>query len=500
MLYRYSRPSDPLVEKNVFRHRVRQDAALPSFDDVRPRLPVPLLPDDEGLVALYWNAWRIVWAGLRTPTPGSNLVAPYIAPHPQANLEMGNAAFLALLAGYLPGSYDLVSTLDNFYAGQHEDGFIGREMDPSTGKQCQLPFEPNSTGPALLTWAEWRHFRLTGDIARVGDVFWPLLAYHRWCRANRTWQSGLYWTTGYASGLVNQPRVPGGRFHHAHWAWVDASLQAAVDAALLERMAVQLGESSLAAELVAERHQLVRQINLVMWNEEQRFYQDVAPDGRFSAAKSISAYWALVDKQIVPNERLRPFVQHLRDTWSFRVENCLPSLSADSEGYNRGGNSWRGGVWPALTYMVTAGLRTVEVSDLGHQIAHNHLRLIEQVYRDTGVLWDNYAPEDPLPGDPAEEDRTGLTAMAIIGLILEGIVGLAVDWPLRQVTWHRHLTMSQPYGVRNLPLGNEGVLDMVAEDDAVRIRTDTPFTLIIRSGREVVQAAVPVGDFSLSLD
>lgn len=501
MIRRFSYPVEPLVDNTVFRARGRTTCRLPDFNDVRPRLPIPVLPQLPGWEQLYWTAWETLWRSLREPLgEASSLVAAYPAPRPDGAIDMGTGAIIANLSGYIPGSFCLIESLDNFYANQHADGFICRGLDSLTGADLHEPFEPNSTGPNLLAWAEWRHFRLTGDKERIAAVFQPLLAYHRWTRANRTWRSGLYWTTAYASGLENQPRAPGGRYHHNHWTWIDASAQAALNGLLLERMATLLDQPDAVADIVAERDTLSRKINEELWNEEQHFYQDIGPDDSFSAVKSIAAYWMLMDSVLVPKERLAPFVQHLRDTWSFRVENALPSMSADSEAYNaRSGNGWRGAVWPSLTYMVLRGLNGGDQALLAHKLAYNHVALVGRVYEQTGSFWRNYAPEEDAPGEPAEGDETGLTPAAVIAMILENVLGLTVDWPLRRVTWRRFLEGDQEYGVRNLPLGSDGALDIVAAGDTLRIRSDSPITLTVYQGPDIIQTAVPAGLFEMSL-
>ena len=53
--------------------------------------------------------------------------------------------------------------------------------------------------------------------------------------------------------------------------------------------------------------------------------------------------------------------------------------------------------------------------------------------------------------------------------------------------------------MRNLPLGNEGTLDLVSAGENLRIRSDTPFTLSVITEQEVVQMAVPAGTFELEL-
>ena len=84
-------------------------------------------------------------------------------------------------------------------------------------------------------------------------------------------------------------------------------------------------------------------------------------------------------------------------------------------------------------------------------------------------------------------------------MLLENVIGVWVDWPLRQVTWRRHWERDH-YGVRGLPLGDEGTLDLVSEGSTVRLRSDAPLTLVLHNGTEVIQSAVPAGSFSISLD
>jgi hypothetical protein len=497
---RFPKSSEPIVEKNIFRQRGRAKVELKKFEELRPRLPAPFLPQDSGWSNLYWAAWESMWSSLESPGshaafPGSN------EPLDSPILEMGKTAFLTQVAGYLPGDCRLIDLLDHFYVCQHDDGFIPREIALLSDHTVSQPYEPNSTGPTLLSWAEWRYFRLTGDDSRIENVFWPLMAFHRWCRANRTWQNGLYWTTGYSSGLINQPRVPGGRYHHKHWAWIDASVQAYIDAIILERMARVLDEKTLVDELASEIGLLNHNINASMWNGEQQFYQDTGPDGRFSPVKSIAAYWSLLGERLIPPERLTPFVQHLRDTWSFKLDHCIPSLSADSEGYNSlTGNQWRGAVWPDLTYMVLRGLHNANEPELAHSLAYNHVDAVCRVHESTGRFWENYAPEDLGPGDPSDQDQTGLTGMVVAATMLENILGISLDWPLRQVTWHRQLKRDHDFGVRNLPLGHEGRMDLIVSGESIQIQTDVPFTLIIRNGRDIVQSAVPSGSFTISMD
>jgi glycogen debranching enzyme len=496
----FSRPPEPLVSQNPFREQTYAGQVIPSFAEARARLPTPVLSAYPQWIEMYWRAWEIAWTHLRRPKPGSGLVANFIDAAYNDHTFMWDSAFMVQFGLYGRRVFDFAATLNNFYARQHDDGFIGRGINTEEGTDFFYPFDPNSTGPNILAWAEWRYYRLTGDDSRLPQVFWPLMALHRWFRAHRTWPNGLYWATGLSSGMDNQPRVPDSMYHHRHWSWVDASIQAALNCLTLGQMAASLEESELAAELAQERTKLLHLINEKMWNGELNFYQDIDPDGRFSRVKSIGAYWALLDKDLVSEQQLAPFVQQLRENWAFKLPHRIPSQSADSEGYNaETGHYWRGGVWSPANFMVLKGLHAVGQQALAHEIAVNHVQNVCAVYRRTDTFWENYAPEVDAPGEPAKPDFVGWTGLTPIAILLEDVIGVNVDWPLRRVSWDRRLDIAGEYGVRNYPLGSEGRLDLRGDREKVTVTTDVPFTLTIRDVDQTLQTAVPTGTTEIGL-
>ena len=498
---KFERPSDPFAAQNQFRQQTYVPQAWPSFAEAKARLPQPILPDHDEWVGLYWRAWELAWNNLRQPQARSGFVANFLDAGTEAYLFMWDSAFTSQFGLYGRRAFNFTGNLDNLYARQHEDGFICRQIDLATGEDFFYPFDPNATGPNILAWAEWRNYRFTGDDGRLAQVFVPLLAYHRWCQANRTWPTGLYWATGHSSGLSNQPRVPNSSFHHRHWTWVDASMQAALSSFILAQMAALLKEETLSNALEAEHSRLVEHINKQLWNDSAHFYQDVDPDGRFSQVKTIAAYWALLDAGLVPEKRLEPFVQALRENWAFKLPHRVPSQSADSEGYNfETGHYWRGGVWPCTNFMVLRGLRQVGQHGLAHEIAINHLVNVAKVYQRTGSFWENYAPETAAPGDPAAENAVGMAGLSPISILLEDVIGLSVDWPQRRVFWDRRLVSERPYGVENYPLGPDGTLKMVANATRLTLTTDVPFTLTLRDAHQSLQTAVPSGTTEIDLE
>lgn len=498
----YPRPVDPLVTRNPYRQRQSEPREIMRFERARELLPEPVLPDRPEWVEMYWRAWEIAWQHLRRPRPGSGFVANYIDTAFNDNSFMWDSCFMMRFGLYARRAHDFMGTLDNFYAKQHPDGFICREISTLTGRDNFYPFDPNSTGPNILAWAEWQYYRYSGDDSRLSQVFYPLLAYHHWLRAHRTWPSQLYWATGLASGMDNQPRIPGKDSHHYHhhWTWIDTNMQVTLNCLLLGQMAQALDEPELAQELGLERTFLQREINTHMWHADAAFYKDIGPAGEFSPAKSIGAYWGLLDKDLIPPDRLDPFIRHLRDANVFMRPHRVPSLSADSDGYDAvNGNYWCGGVWSPTNYMLLKGLRSVGQPRLAHQIATNHLQHVAEVFQHSDTFWENYAPEQAAPGQPAKPNFIGWTGLSPIAMLLEDVIGLQVDWPLRRVTWDRRLETTAAYGVRNYPLGPDGTLEILGDAETLTIVSDVPFNLTVVDDEGSLQTSITAGTTEIKL-
>lgn len=453
----------------------RLRAPAPPFDASRGHLPEPVLPAYPAWVAAYWDAWSSIWDSVQAAPAGSPLPGPILSFNGDAALRLHEAAVVARLAGYARvAGLDLVHLIDNFYASQTEDGFIPGEVDTRSGQSCYLPFDPNGAGPNLLAWVEWRHFRLTGDEDRLRQVFRPAVAYHRWLRRHRTWQSGLYWTTGHAAGDVAQSAVPDGAFYHEHWSWLDATLQANVSGLLLGRMAELLGETAVADELAAERSALGRRVNADLWSEDRQFYFDADGAGDLSQVVRLAAYWALLDRQLVPEDRRRALIQLMRDQHNSRRRAANGSEPANGEAASAAETP----DLPTLTgtaldcYVTLRGLQTAGAWPLAHDLG---------LYALGG---DGFVGKEP-----ATPRRDALFLL----VLLEQVIGVSLDWPLKQVTWRNYLGHDAETGVRRLALGMDGTVDLLAAQGFLTVRTDAPFTLTYRDRQQEFQSAVPAG-------
>jgi glycogen debranching enzyme len=293
--------------------------------------------------------------------------------------------------------------------------------------------------------------------------------------------------------MDNQPRYTGRPAdvgwperitYHGHLVWVDACLQQTLSAGLLLRMAEVLGRSEEVADLRDERGRLCRAVNGRLWNEETAFYHDELPGGTLSNVKTVGAYWALL-ADVVPSERIAPFVGHLEDPDTFGRPHRVASLSADHPEYREDGGYWLGGVWPPTNYMVLRGLDRAGHLELAHEISREDLDHVVRVFEDTGTLWENYAPEGAAPGEPARPDFVGWSGLAPVAGLFEYVLGLRADAPNGRLLWDVRLL--EEHGVWRYPFGREGVLDLlcaargsVGEEPRVRASSSVPLELTVR--------------------
>ncbi len=493
------RPADPFASMNPFLAQNYRAKNIRSLSDALLMMPAPSLPGMPEWEEMYWRAWGMAWSNLRRPSPASGFISNYLNAIDSNYLHIWDAALCTQFGLYGRRAFDFMGVLNNFYVKQHGDGFICREINSENGLDYYHPFDPNSSGPNITTWVEWRYYRLTGDDSRFPNVFWPLLAHHNWLRENRSWPNGLYWATSLSSGMSNQNRVPGGLHHHRHWSWVDATMQASLNAKNLAQIAVALGENQAAEKLREEHNDLVQAANKHLWNEDLCFYQDVDPKGRFSSVKSIGAYWSLLDPEMIVKERLEPFLLHLRDPLSFNRPYRAPSLAANDDDYLReDGEFWRGGVWAPTNYMLLKGLRDSGQHRLAHEIALNHLDQVCKVFERTDTFWEYYQPESAAPGTKAKPHFVGWTGLSAIAMLIEDVIGIQVDWPKRQVMWDRRLDTDEAYGLRNFPLGREGILSLMGDHERIVVKTTVPFTLIIQEDEKKLQTAISAGETEIA--
>ncbi len=447
---------DEYVEKNEYIEKQPEHVEIKPFEDIREELPRPVREGHEDSMEAYDKAWSIAFSNLNNPTKENGFVSPYIDAAFNGDIFMWDSCFMLMFGIYADDIFCFQKTLDNFYAKQLPDGFIPRQIHEDNGNAKFMRYDPISTGPNILGWCEWEYYERTGDKERLRKVFYPLRAYHRWLRRNRTWQNMTYWNSGWGSGMDNQPRLrvePGmdekqaHRGYHGHMSWIDTNLQQILSCKVLLDIIAELKLEEDTKELTQEYEYLKNFVNEHMWSEEEGFYFDIYQDGTLAKAKTIGAYWALL-AGVVPEGRLDRFVSHLLDEKKFKRPHMIPSLSADSEGYEEYGEYWCGGVWAPTNYMVLRGLTQCGKNDVAMEIAKNHYENVLQIFKETGTFWENYAPEHIERGNRSKPEFVGWTGLVPITVYLEYVLGIRFDVPNRTIHWY--VSNLEKHGVENI--------------------------------------------------
>ena len=494
-----SYPDSPYVRRNVFLKMDAEDAPLPTYDEVKARLPKPLWEGHADAIAAYDYAWQIAFRNLRKADKKAGFVSNYIDTAFNGFLFMWDSSFIVMFGKYADKIFSFQKTLDNLYSHQHRDGFICREICEYEVGEHFSRHDPSSTGPNVMAWSEWEYYCQTGDLDRLSKIFDPLLAYHLWLKDNHTWRDGSYWSTGWGCGMDNQPRLQPEYhfiFSHGHMIWADTCIQQVLSAKILVQMAEILGRTEEwgVQALKAEIGNLTHVINDKLWNEQDAYYYDLYKNGEHNCVKTIGAYWALI-ADIIPADRLERFVAHLDNEAEFKRPCRVPSLSADHPAYHKeSGDYWRGGVWAPTNYMVLKGLEKNGFEAMAHEIACNCLDNVVKVFSETHTLWENYAPESARQGRPAKDAFVGWSGLFPISIMMEYVFGIRPYAREQKIVWKVNLT--EHHGVEQYPLGNLTV-DLVcearasaAEEPVVTVKCDEPITVEVHwaGGVKVVKA------------
>jgi glycogen debranching enzyme len=487
--------SNKFADANAFLHIPADSSELPAFLNAKALLPQPEWPARPDVIKCYWKAWELAFGNLHKPASGSGFISPFIDPAFNGHIFMWDSHFMLMFGKYGSRAFNFQRTLDNFYAKQHKDGFICREIVESDGSDFFERFDVSSTGPNLFPWTEWEYFLNFNDTVRLRKVFDPLMAYYQWFSDYRSWPDGTYFSSGWGCGMDNQPRLPEGYnpgWSHGRMSWIDITLQQVFAGKLLIRMADKLNRQQDVASIRQEIDKLTVFVNDKMWDKGSSFYYDRFSDGKLSKVKSIASYWALL-AEIVPEKNLTSFVNHLENPAEFARVHRVATLSGDDPSFEPGGGYWKGSVWAPTNYMVLRGLTQYGLDSLAFEIAANHLDNVVQVFNETGTLYENYAPDKVKGND--RKDFVGWTGIVPISVLFEYVFGLRPDVPNNSLILDVRLT--DEYGIRNYPFGEKGLVNIhvdkrksIVTVPVVNISTNVPLIikLVWPGGSKIIHA------------
>ena len=299
--------------------------------------------------------------------------------------------------------------------------------------------------------------------------------------------------TDWAS-MDNSPRVPclagGGTA-------VDISAEMVLLANQLAEIAELLGKKDEARGTPQGGGRAGRAINAKMWDPQQKFYFDLTVDGKQIPIKTVAAYWTLLAGVATP-EQADALAADCAIRKTFGRKHRVPTAAADQKDFDPAGGYWRGAVWPPTNTMVIRGLERYGKNALAREIALEHLRDRGRGLRNTGTVWENYAPDDAEPGKPAKARFRRLDRhRSRSSIFIEYGIGLKPDAPHNRLTWE--LASDKPCGCQRYRFGGHTV-SLVAEPDGAQpgrmwlaVESDAAFQLRVERGGSSADFAVKPG-------
>lgn len=506
---------------------------LPTFAQTQPLLPSPVYDEHPGYVEMYWKAWELAFRNFHEPEPESGFVSQFIDASFNENIFLWDTCFMTLFCNVAHPLVPGIESLDNFYARQHADGEICREINRTTGgdfipwrnevgrglysawgyddkhpasaviiyRDRMAPRTPpqltlDALNNPLAAWVEMESYRMTGDKARLGLVYPPLAKYFEALQEYLRQGNGLY-MTDWAS-MDNSTRngwLRGGG------CGVDISCEMALFAREMAAMARTLGRDRDAGRFDAEAVGISAAVNRLLWDPATRFYYDQTAGGRRTPVKTVAAYWALLAGVASP-EQADALALELANPATFGRLHQVPTLAADQPGYDPRGGYWRGAVWAPTNTMVIRGLERYGQHELARALALQHLDAMAQVFRSTGTIWENYAPDAIAPGKPAKKDFVGWSGIGPILYLIEYGIGLKANAVDNELSWE--LRSAGRVGCARYRF-NGHVVDLLAEPSAdgktrrIAVRSDGAFMLKVNAGKREQRFEVAKGEASLRL-
>jgi glycogen debranching enzyme len=419
-------------------------------------LPCPILPGHEDLVELYYFAWELAQKHI---SYNKNLVSPYYMDEacvPEF-LWLWDTCFMAEYCRYAPDSFPGIESLDNFYAIQHEDGYISMTHKIDTGEDA-YPLPNGRINPPLAAWTEWDYYMITGDSSRFERVLKHLVKFDNWIENNRRRRDGSYWFADCGStGMDNSPRVCNKDREGNNTNFVDLAAQQVLAANCISKIANVVEDYKLSEKYIKISHKRKEYLNNHLWCEKDGFYYDAYLDGHFTACKTIASFWPML-AEAAPEKHAKRLVMHLESTNEFNRPHPVPSLSYDNPNYKENGGYWLGGVWAPANYMIVRGLASYGYNSLARQIAEKHLRHMYKIWKDfaPNTIWECYSPENISPACGKDnklvrKDFVGWSGLGPISMLIENILGIRIDYPNRKITWVSDNI--KEHGIKNLPFG-----------------------------------------------
>jgi Glycosyl hydrolase family 63 C-terminal domain len=249
-------------------------------------------------------------------------------------------------------------------------------------------------------------------------------------------------------------------------------------------------------------------VNEKLWDESHHIYNDLTKEGDFitelqpgALCKHVHMFWPLI-AEIIPADRLANMVVELKNPASFNRASGIPSLSADSKGYNaENGQYWRGAVWPSAQCMVQEGLKATHQDEFLQSVAEKYYAACLKTYGTEKTIKENLAPDKPAGFGAG--DFVGWGGVGPVANFIEYILGFEINAPEQTITWR--IKQPERHGLENFQF-NGFKVDLICDAAAAGVKTRHviinsagAFTLKLIVGNQTTEKKIVPGTQSFDL-
>jgi glycogen debranching enzyme len=441
-------------------------------------IPEVIIDAEPEFSEFYDLAWKLAWEHVYESDDMP--FSPYLSEGCGINkVWIWDSCFMGMFCRYALNSFPGRATLDNLYALLYHP---------------EVPIRIHHLdNPPLFAWIEWMYYQMDSDKERLTEVL-PKLIYHydfleqldpaaydNFDLPSITWkkESGGYCWSGCPSGMDNTPR---GRDDYKSIWWVDALSQQALSAHYIAKIADTLGDNKTKQRFTAEFEDK-KTLLQNYWDEDTGAFLDIYRNGSgFCNVLTPASFWPAFAYCATVEQRKRLF-SLLDDPGKLGGLVPFPSVSRDDPAFDPKGCYWRGAVWLPTAYMTVKTLEQFEEYGKAAELSLKLLRHMVKTWKEyePHTIWECYSPTEAKPANSkikpvVRKDFCGWSALGPISLLIENIIGISnFDANAKILTWNPGISCGR-LGVRNLNFAG-GKIDLIREDDTIRIRCEFPMTV-----------------------
>ena len=497
------------------------------YPNWREMLPRPVFDEDPRLIDFYYRAWELSHARV-DEIPGLPAPRYMDEAHMSNTIWIWDTCFMVHFCKYCPLEFPGIESLENFYGVLLSDKntplpkVLGNVWcGPYNGKMIDFRIHL-ADNPPLFAWTEYVYALQTGDRARLKKVYEEKRWLQRWydyfdsldadgpkpygasCRVSLKNRGKGYRWSGGSSGMDNTPRGRRGVDDRGHEAdcpndkdllWVDAIAQQGLSALYLSRIASLLGDEAGAKEWNSRYEAIKTQVNTLYWNQADGTYYDIwESTGEPCKVFSSASYWPVLAEMASKAQSERMFAS-ICDDRKFGGVMPMPSLSRDDPDFHADGTYWRGSMWLPTAYMA---MKAADVYGDYRTARTASRKIVDMMYRtyvefEPHTIWECYSPTEPKPAtnkrhEYVRYDFCGWSALGPISLFLEDVIGIKqADAFANTLVCDFEKEPKGRVGVERYRFGGI-TCSVVATKDAVAVRSNGDFTLIVDGVRRQVRA------------